>query len=663
MGAASKRRKRSSDVVHADERGLDVGVGVGSGGGSGGGIEQQRHVKLDANEAVVVAGRGGLVVLHGTVKVHGRVLRGNRDGSVRVPLACDGAFPVCVQSLGGSMERDGEETEEGQQGIPYAAARYAEVLLEGSLESLSERGMSYEGFFPVEWVDVADDITARFGLEEHRGEKVKSERNERKKYGGVDIVVVCGSKNTGKSSFCRYLVNSLLNAHDSVLYMDTDCGQPEYTPPGLVSLFEVREAMLEPTYMTRYRRPVASYFIGDTSPGSDPELYERSVGALLERSRGLEPVGGRNTDSDSPGDGHVCGRRRRQRQRRVMVVNTHGWVQGLGLDVLCRFLRRIMNWNENKNGKGDGNQGVVGGQRRGRSEGRVAMVRMQADNPRHNLPDGLFFLEDGGELVMSPPLDYHLPAISSGHESCVAAKELREGLRFGSAVTSTKTTKTMKTTKTTKNSNAAEKRTLQWYNFARHCCDTFGSGNTGGSGGVSIAARLSGQRPYRVGLDAVTLSFFEGFDPEDEERALQILNGSIVGLCGGGHGKDGGGNSGRDGGGNSGRDSGRDGGRDGGREGILPSTAPKECYGVGIVRSVCPVTRSLYVLTPLPLEALVAHVDHLTVGRVCDLPNGLLVGSPYLATGCIVGSGSGSGVRAARGNLERQREQKYVGGR
>ena len=45
-------------------------------------------------------------------------------------------------------------------------------------------------------------------------------------------VLVCGSKNTGKSSFARLLVNALLSQHGIVAYLDTDCGQPELTAPG-----------------------------------------------------------------------------------------------------------------------------------------------------------------------------------------------------------------------------------------------------------------------------------------------------------------------------------------------------------------------------------------------------------------------------------------------
>jgi hypothetical protein len=137
------------------------------------------------------------------------------------------------------------------------------------------------------------------------------------------------------------------------------------------------------------------------------------------------------------------------------------------------------------------------------------------------------------------------------------------------------------------------------------------------------AMEIQRRRPYRVGLDAVTLSFFEGFVPEDDDRAMQSLNGCVVGLC------------------------------DTPAGGDTGDVA--RCYGVGIVRSVCRRTRSLYVLTPVPLEVLKSCVDHLVVGRVCDLPNSLLAGSPYLAVGCIVGGGGG--VRSSRGNLERSRER------
>ena len=43
---------------------------------------------------------------------------------------------------------------------------------------------------------------------------------------------MCGSKNVGKSGFAKLLANNLLNRASQVGFMDTDLGQPEFTPPG-----------------------------------------------------------------------------------------------------------------------------------------------------------------------------------------------------------------------------------------------------------------------------------------------------------------------------------------------------------------------------------------------------------------------------------------------
>jgi polynucleotide 5'-hydroxyl-kinase GRC3/NOL9 len=50
------------------------------------------------------------------------------------------------------------------------------------------------------------------------------------------IIVIRGPKNCGKTTFSRYLVNLLLTKWKKVAYFDIDVGQPEFTPPGLISL-------------------------------------------------------------------------------------------------------------------------------------------------------------------------------------------------------------------------------------------------------------------------------------------------------------------------------------------------------------------------------------------------------------------------------------------
>lgn len=50
------------------------------------------------------------------------------------------------------------------------------------------------------------------------------------------VALICGAKNSGKSTFSRHLLNTLLQRYKKVAYLDTDVGQPEFTPPGFISL-------------------------------------------------------------------------------------------------------------------------------------------------------------------------------------------------------------------------------------------------------------------------------------------------------------------------------------------------------------------------------------------------------------------------------------------
>lgn len=52
----------------------------------------------------------------------------------------------------------------------------------------------------------------------------------------VKRIVTFGPKGSGKSTSNKALVNRLLRTHSHVLYLESDLGQPEFTPPGMLSL-------------------------------------------------------------------------------------------------------------------------------------------------------------------------------------------------------------------------------------------------------------------------------------------------------------------------------------------------------------------------------------------------------------------------------------------
>ncbi|CAM9527031.1 unnamed protein product [Discosporangium mesarthrocarpum] len=145
-------------------------------------------------------------------------------------------------------------------------------------------------------------------------------------------VLVCGAKGVGKSTLSRHLVNRLLSRHPHVAYIDCDLGQPEFTPPGVVSLHLLEGPILGPPH-TGLRRPDLSFFLGATTSKPDPLLFSAAVRALVER--GLEAAPGLapalTEFSGLPGGE---GTRAGSGAPVPLVINTDGWVKGMGADLL-----------------------------------------------------------------------------------------------------------------------------------------------------------------------------------------------------------------------------------------------------------------------------------------------------------------------------------------
>ncbi|PHJ19883.1 molybdopterin guanine dinucleotide synthesis protein b, partial [Cystoisospora suis] len=119
-------------------------------------------------------------------------------------------------------------------------------------------------------------------------------------------VVLWGGKGVGKTTFCCFLLNTLLNFFPKVAFLEADVGQPTFTLPGCVSLLEVTEPVLTPPHslvdtfkhLTDLRhtpqsegkrtasgscslpeqgRLVENIFFGDVSPKHAPYFYIRCI--------------------------------------------------------------------------------------------------------------------------------------------------------------------------------------------------------------------------------------------------------------------------------------------------------------------------------------------------------------------------------------------------
>ncbi|CAK0843708.1 unnamed protein product [Prorocentrum cordatum] len=129
------------------------------------------------------------------------------------------------------------------------------------------------------------------------------------------VLLVTGPKGVGKSACCRYFANSLLGALGEVYYLETDLGQPELGPPTLVSLYRLRRPLLQAPHSEQgWQECLCSFFAGGTSPATHPVLYVKCMRAAFDR------YVSECSDSGSPVP--------------PLVVNSHGWVTGLGLELV-----------------------------------------------------------------------------------------------------------------------------------------------------------------------------------------------------------------------------------------------------------------------------------------------------------------------------------------
>eukprot|EP00916_Digyalum_oweni_P025543 GHVL01042057.1.p1 GENE.GHVL01042057.1~~GHVL01042057.1.p1 ORF type:complete len:548 (+),score=94.15 GHVL01042057.1:71-1714(+) len=130
----------------------------------------------------------------------------------------------------------------------------------------------------------------------------------------LSVVAVSGAKGSGKSTFTRYLCNSFLNVHEKIYYLDTDIGQPEFTPPGVVSAHTVsRPIFAPPPYNQFCSEEIISYFCGAITPSKDPHVYLRGVRECFKAI--VSDLGSNPT-------------------RPIIVLNLCGWTNGLGIHLM-----------------------------------------------------------------------------------------------------------------------------------------------------------------------------------------------------------------------------------------------------------------------------------------------------------------------------------------
>lgn len=147
-------------------------------------------------------------------------------------------------------------------------------------------------------------------------------------------VMICGPKGSGKSTFARILTNAVLTrsastsrnddlSMDGVALLDLDPGQPEFSPPGDLSLVHLKNCYFGPPFThpmilgNEGDRVIRAHHYGFLSSRENSEHYMSCIRDLVKHYRAL----------------------RQQHSSCPLVVNCAGWTQGAGLDLLRDLIR------------------------------------------------------------------------------------------------------------------------------------------------------------------------------------------------------------------------------------------------------------------------------------------------------------------------------------
>lgn len=127
-------------------------------------------------------------------------------------------------------------------------------------------------------------------------------------------ILICGGKNSGKSTMLRYLINNSLNTCTKCFHLEADVGQTEFTPPGCIALTCINSPIFGPPF-THLKNPEKMYFLGSVTVHI-PEDYLTAVSNFFDYYD--------KKFSEYP-----------------LFINTMGWTKDIGIALLIDIIHII----------------------------------------------------------------------------------------------------------------------------------------------------------------------------------------------------------------------------------------------------------------------------------------------------------------------------------
>ncbi|KAF6256470.1 HAD-like domain-containing protein [Scenedesmus sp. NREL 46B-D3] len=353
------KRKKSSDAAAID------GVTVREGPGF-------TRLTLPPGQGVVLSGCAVLEVVSGYVRVFGALVTPDH-GRVRLTAPARHGRALLISAVPAQAQAPLAQPTVPVQAVLHsinpAAGAAAGGALTFSVVDAASAHVPAAWQAPQPWMQAAEAVAEAAAAAAAAGEPL--------------VVAVTGCKGCGKSAAARLLANSLISASSSsggVVYMDLDPGQPELTPAGLLSLHMLQQPLFGPSHMQQ-QEPLLAFFQGDVSSQSEPGRYLQAVQELCSRYYSMAAAAAAAQQPPPP-----------------LVINTPGWITGLGLELLAEALR---------------------------CAGPSHVIDVRSPNSKKNLPDGCWWVDgaaaSAAAAAAAVPAVLQVPSVAAAAAAAAAA--------------------------------------------------------------------------------------------------------------------------------------------------------------------------------------------------------------------------------------------------
>ncbi|KAK6536394.1 Polynucleotide 5'-hydroxyl-kinase grc3 [Arthrobotrys megalospora] len=278
-------------------------------------------VKLRRGESLVIQGEYRISVIGGSISICGAILEASASLDIVAPSSQ--ALPVieCApkskkRKVDKIASKDGEydaifslqSTQSGLNDIGRICPRFDRVW-KPPLTSTVVKSKASESFTPIL---TATQPTPILTIPPSWQPAITTLASTKQCPKSIFIV---GGKSVGKSTFGRYLLNTLITNSQlpTIAYLDLDPGQPSFTPPCILSLHKITSPIVAPSFAAfRSTEVVRQHHVGYISPREDPKYYLRCAADLMREYRRLVEQG----------------------EKLTLIVNTCGWIKGMGRELL-----------------------------------------------------------------------------------------------------------------------------------------------------------------------------------------------------------------------------------------------------------------------------------------------------------------------------------------